>query len=43
MDMTGFDEKELEQLFTQYHPDEPAGPDNPEEAKHKCPKCGHEW
>jgi ParB-like chromosome segregation protein Spo0J len=40
MEMTGFDETELAQLFTQYHPDEA---EKEETKTNKCPQCGYEW
>lgn len=43
MELTGFDETELEQLFTQYHPEEAHTDETGEAKTNKCPQCGYEW
>ena len=46
MDLTGFDEKELEAMMTQFHiPDENKEIDEEAMAntKNECPKCGFKW
>ena len=42
MELTGFDEHEIEMLMTAQHQD-PTVPDQPEAKINKCPKCGYEW
>ena len=42
MDMTGFDEVEIEMLMTQHHTDEKEYDENID-TEHECPKCGYVW
>ena len=42
MELTGFDEHEIEMLMTAQHQD-PMIPDQPEAKRNKCPECGYEW
>ena len=44
MDMTGFDDVEIEMLMTQFNPDDVSEQESPDEKqKIKCPECGHEF
>lgn len=40
IELTGFDEKAMEDLMTQFHPEEKT---EKEPAQNECPKCGHKW
>ena len=42
MDMTGFDDVEIEMLMTEYHPDEEEIDENIK-TDNECPKCGYVW
>lgn len=42
IEITGFDDKEIEDLMTQYHMPEEKDIDNLETAN-ECPKCGYKW
>jgi ParB-like chromosome segregation protein Spo0J len=42
MDLSGFDEKEIEDMMTAFHPDEPETKDAAQE-KIQCPKCKHKF
>ena len=44
MDMTGFDDVEIEMLMTQFNPDDVSEQERSnEKQKIKCPECGHEF
>ena len=46
MDLTGFDEKEIEDLMTQFHVPEDnkdIDEDALKDTKNECPKCGFKW
>ena len=44
IEITGFDENEIEDLMTQFfNPDEQKEYDENIETTNKCPKCGYEW
>ena len=46
IELTGFDEKAMEDLMTQFHvPDEnkPIDEDSMADTKNECPKCGFKW
>ncbi len=44
IEITGFDENEIENLMTQFfNPDEQKEYDENIETTNKCPKCGYEW
>jgi len=43
MDLTGFDEKELEKLMAQFHVEEDRGEKKASIATNECPKCGYKW
>ncbi|MFA5558606.1 MAG: ParB N-terminal domain-containing protein [Methanofastidiosum sp.] len=44
MEWTGFEDKEIEELMTQFHiPETEPEFDENIETKNKCPKCGYEW
>jgi len=43
MEAIGYTEKELEDLMTQFHPDEPVQEQPIEPKTITCPACGHSW